>query len=275
MSFTKSKIASFRKVVLQHARTYGRDDLPWRMTTDPYRIFISEVMLQQTQVDRVRPYYVAWMRQFPSVQTLATASLAEVVRAWQGLGYNRRAKMVHKAAQAVVQQYKGVFPTSVHELEALPGIGSYTANAIMAFAYNAEKVICIETNIRTAVIHYFFPRTKVVSDAQIRTILIAAVPKGKSRVWYAALMDYGAHLKRNGVQVNSKTKGYTKQSVFRGSDREARGAILRFLRHTPQTKQKIIAILGDDRAAQVEKQLEKLVAEGFIEYRARRFELAR
>lgn len=275
MSSTKSKIASFRRVVWKYAREHGRYDLPWRKSIDPYRIFISEVMLQQTQVDRVRPYFTAWLKQFPTVRALANAPLSEVLGAWQGLGYNRRAKMVHLAAKAVVHKHKGLFPKSVQQLEALPGIGSYTANAIMAFAHNAEGVICIETNIRTAVIHHFFPKKSIVDDAQIRSVLIHALPRGESRAWYAALMDYGAYLKRSGVKLNQKTKGYAKQSVFKGSDREARGAILRFLHKGPHTKQKIRSILGDDRTQQVEAQLKKLVTEGFVVCDSRRCQLAR
>lgn len=252
----------FRKIVWAHHKKEGRHNLPWRKTYNPYRILVSEVMLQQTQVERVIPYYQEWMKKFPTVRALGEASLADVLKSWQGLGYNRRGKALWEAAKLVTMS-GGVFPTSPEGLEKLPGVGPYTARAVMAFAHNAD-VIFIETNIRTAVTHHFFPTKKIVDDKAILKILEAAYPKGKAREWYAALMDYGAHLKRSGVKLNSKAKGYTKQSKFSGSDREARGAILKELVKKPATKFRLTGLLGDDRKEQVERQLQKLRKEGMV-----------
>ncbi|MDB5195607.1 MAG: A/G-specific adenine glycosylase [Parcubacteria group bacterium] len=251
----------FRNIVWKYYKEHGRHDLPWRKTTDPYRILVSEVMLQQTQVERVKPYYAAWLKQFPTVSSLAKAPLGEVLKAWQGLGYNRRGKMLHEAAKAIVKH--GGFPKTAEELQKLPGIGPYTARAVMAFAHNAD-VVFIETNIRTAVTHHFFPRKNAVADAEILAILAKAHPKGKSREWYAALMDYGAHLKRTGVRLNAKAKGYTKQKAFTGSDRQARGAIVKELAKGTATKPRLLGLLGDDRKDQLALQLTKLEKEGMV-----------
>lgn len=258
----------FRTLVWAHYRKHGRHDLPWRKTTDPYRILVSEVMLQQTQVERVRPYYDAWLAKFPTLKALAAAPLADVLRAWQGLGYNRRAKMLHEAAKAAGKR----LPTDIASLEALPGIGPYTARAVAAFATN-QDVIFIETNIRTAVIHHFFPKKKAVSDREVSAVLEKAFPKGRAREWYAALMDYGSFLKRSGVKLNSRSTQYVKQKTFSGSDRQARGAILRELTKGGTTKARLVGLLGDDRTAQLATQLARLEAEGLVARRGARYGL--
>lgn len=255
---------TFRKLVWAFYKKQGRHDLPWRATQDPYRILVSEVMLQQTQVERVRPYYAAWLKRFPTIKALAQAPLGDVLRAWQGLGYNRRAKMLHEAAKVVVQEYGGKLPTDPDLLVLLPGIGPYTARAVAAFATNAD-VVFIETNLRTVVLHHFFPKQAKVADAEILSILEAAYPKGRSREWYAALMDYGAHLKRSGVKLNTKSTQYAKQTAFNGSARQARGAILKELAKAGTTKARLIGLLGDARKEQMEAQLVKLQAEGFVQ----------
>lgn len=254
----------FRSLVWKRYRTAGRHDLPWRQTIDPYRILVSEVMLQQTQVERVIPYYGNFLRKFPTIRALAKAPLGEVLIAWQGLGYNRRAKMLHEAAEEVVENYKGKFPEAIEELEKLRGVGHYTARAVAAFAYNVDAVF-IETNIRTAVTHHFFPKKKLVDDKEILHVLEKTLPKGKSREWHAALMDYGSFLKSSGIRINSKSKTYTKQSVFKGSDREARGAILKTLAKGPQTKAHLLKLLENSRREQLELQLQKLLSESIIE----------
>jgi A/G-specific adenine glycosylase len=233
-------------------------------------------MLQQTQVERVVPYYERFLNKFPTVQSLAKAPLGEVLVLWQGLGYNRRAKMLHAAAKEVVAGHRGKFPKSAAELESLPGIGPYTARAVSAFAYN-QPVVFIETNLRTVVTHHFFADKEQVSDADILEILAQAFPKPTpekgSREWYAALMDYGAYLKRSGVRINSKSKTYTKQSKFAGSDREARGAILKELAKGPQPKARLIGLLGIDRRPQLEIQLQKLLAENLLEKYSAKYRL--
>jgi len=205
-------------------------------------------MLQQTQVERVIPFYRSFIKKFPTAKKLAAAPLSDVLKVWQGLGYNRRAKMLWEAAQVFPRFDLATRSNLVEKLEKLPGVGPYTARAVAAFAFN-QDVIFVETNIRTAVIHHFFADANTkkvvraekrrgmiyhtplqkVSDKEIEKILEEALPRGKSREWYSALMDYGAHLKRSGVKLNAKSKHYAKQSKFEGSLRQVRGAILRAL----------------------------------------------
>lgn len=262
----------FRSRVLAYWKKAGRHDLPWRKTTDVYRVLVSEVMLQQTQVERVIPYYHTFLKKFPTVRVLANASLSEVLKAWQGLGYNRRARMLHEAAKVVVTTYNGRMPHDSVCLMTLPGVGPYTAGAVAAFSSNEDSII-IETNIRTAVLHHFFPYTEQVSDAEIRSVLEKVYPVGRAREWYAALMDYGAMLKRRGVKRNAQAKGYAKQKAFKGSSREARGAILRALLDGSKTKAGLVKIFGSDRHVQVEAQLMKLCSEGMVEKMGARFSL--
>lgn len=254
----------FRNLVYAWYEKEGRTHLPWRKTRDPYRILVSEIMLQQTQVERVIPFYESFLESFPDVKALASAPLSRVLQKWQGLGYNRRAKMLHEAAKVAVREHKGKIPKDVFALESLPGIGHYTARAIAAFSWN-QDVVFVETNLRTAVIHHFFSTKEGVRDAEVLAILEKALPKGEARNWYAALMDYGSYLKRSGVRINAKSASYTKQAAFRGSGREARGAILRALARKPEKETYLIGILGPDREEQVKEQLQKLLKEGLVE----------
>jgi len=263
---------SFRSAVWEYYKKYGRHSLPWRKTRDPYKILVSEVMLQQTQVERVIPYYEDFIRTFPDVGTLAKAPLAKVLVAWQGLGYNRRAKMLHEAAKAVVKQHGGKFPKSATELEELPGVGPYTARAVAAFAYNTHDIL-IETNIRTAAMQHFFPRKKTVSDKEIERTLKAAAPIDKAREWNWALMDYGAALKRAGVKTNARVKGYAKQAKFDGSFRQARGAVLRSLAVGPMPSKKLTMLLGREREEQMKGALASLTKEGLIVLKKGKFGL--
>lgn len=185
-------------------------------------------MLQQTQVSRVVPKYKSFLTQFPTFEALANAPLLEVLKEWQGLGYNRRAKFLHQTAKTVVNEHKGKFPRSSEAMEALPGIGPYTARAIAAFAFNTPEVF-IETNIRTVFTHHYFADANKVSDKELLPLIERDLKKSKMepREFYAALMDYGSHLKANGVRINNKSKHYTKQSKFEGSNRQRRGIALR------------------------------------------------
>lgn len=230
-------------------------------------------MLQQTQVDRVIPFYDAFLKEFPSIRTLASAPLARVLICWQGLGYNRRAKMLHETAKIVLSQYAGKMPKTVEALEQLPGIGHYTARAVAAFAYN-ENVIFVETNLRTAVMHHFFCNEEKVSDKDALIVLEKSFRKGTARTWYSALMDYGAFLKRSGVRINAKSTTYTKQSKFVGSSREVRGTVLKTLANGQQTETCLLGILGSDRTEQVRLQLKNLLSEGLIEKKRTKYQLA-
>jgi len=268
--------------------------LPWRNTSDPYKILVSEVMLQQTQVERVLPFYKNFLKEFPNAKALAKAPLSKVLKAWQGLGYNRRARYLQLSAQAAVKQYKGRFPKKVSALEELPGIGPYTARAVAAFAHNSPEVL-IETNIRTVFLYFCYrkpPKNVLqgkderelystskhfsgVSDAEILSLVAEALKKTKlePREFYAALMDYGAYLKKKGIKLNKQSKHYVKQSKFEGSARQLRGAILRELLKKPQTKAELRKNLSHS-AGEVERELERLGKEGMLKKDKRRFGLA-
>lgn len=267
-----AKIRAFRSAVWKFYTAQGRHALPWRQTRDPYKILVSEVMLQQTQVERVIAYYEGFMKAFPTTDALSKAALSEVLAEWQGLGYNRRAKNLHAAAKAITEQ--GRFPKAIEDIEALPGVGAYTARAVAAFAHNHDSVF-VETNIRTVVMHHFFPGASKVDDAQIKEVLEKAHPKGKAREWYSALMDYGSFLKRSGVKLNPRVKGYKKQSTFKGSKREARGALLKALVKGPRDSKFLVEILGPSRRAQVKEMLASLTHEGMIELSKGKFRLPR
>lgn len=262
--------AKFRALVWRFYKKEGRHDLPWRTTSDPYKILVSEIMLQQTQVERVIPLYKNFLKKFPTAKKLANAPLAEVLSSWQGLGYNRRAKMLHAAAKEVVAHG---FPKDILGFEELPGVGPYTARAVAAFAYN-EDVTVIETNIRTVIIQHFFREEEKVSDKEIEQILLRVLPKGRAREWYSALMDYGAHLKRTGISHNARSVTHTKQSKFSGSLREARGAILRALAGSSASLTLLVGLLGASRRTQMQSALRALLVEGLVEKRGGRYVLA-
>lgn len=256
-------------MVWAYYKKYGRHTLPWRKTKDAYRILVSEVMLQQTQVERVVPFYKKFIQQFPTARALARAPLSEVLKSWQGLGYNRRAKLLRAAATELrdisFSSYRNklIYTTAVRKLEELPGVGPYTARAIAAFAFN-QDVIFIETNIRTAITHHFFWRRSRVKDIEVLKVLKQLLPKGRSREWYAALMDYGAYLKRSGVSLNARSAHYTKQSKFSGSLREARGVLLRSLASGDASRTRLGNLLGVTRRAQMHTALNALCAEELV-----------
>ena len=219
-------------------------DLPWRNTRDPYGIWISEVMLQQTQVPRVLARWGAWLDRFPSVQALAQAPVADVLEEWQGMGYNRRALALKGAAEAIVAEYDGEIPQDARRLCALPGIGPATAQGIRSFAFDLPGVY-LETNVRTVFLHHFFPDVPGVPDRELVPLIQAACPAGEDaagdlfaiaqdendtpRSWYYALLDYGAHLKKTVPNPSRRSSSYTRQSAFEGSRRQKRAHIVRML----------------------------------------------
>lgn len=244
---------------------YGRNqrELPWRVphsdsSFDPYEIMVSELMLQQTQVARVVPKYHQFLQEFPTAEVLADSDLGEVLRVWQGLGYNRRAKFLWLAAKEI--QVKKIFPSSVRELVALPGIGTNTAGAILAYAYN-QPALFVETNVRTAYIHHFFPNKNDVSDKEIIRLLDQTMDRELPRQFYWALMDYGSHLKATVGNLNKASKHYTKQSKFNGSRRQLRGQIIRTLGKRNYTLGELHTVIPDERLAEV---LHELVAEDMV-----------
>lgn len=221
----RKKLAELRKTIKVFARTHTRS-FPWRQTTDPYRILVSELMLQQTQTVRVVPKYEAFLKAFPTAKKLASASLSEVLTLWQGLGYNRRARFLQESARVIAEQGS---PKTIEDFEALPGVGHYTARAVCAFAYNTYSLF-FETNIRTVLIHHFFEGQNKVSDKELVLYLEALIDKKEARFWYTALMDYGAHLKT--VQKSTghrQSTSYQKQKPLKGSVREVRGQIIKLL----------------------------------------------
>ncbi len=246
----------------QHKRV-----LPWRDDPSLYKVLVSEFMLQQTQVERAVPKFQEFMQKFPNIERLATASLGEVLAAWQGLGYNRRAKFLHETAKEIVQ--KGHFPTTAAELTTLPGVGKNTAGAILAYAYN-QPVVYVETNIRTVYFHHYFQDRTDVSDAEVLTVVERTLDRKHPREWFWALMDYGTYLKSQGYGRNMVSKHYTKQAAFRGSVRELRGAIIRELSKQGLDLDILRQTIPDERLAAV---LEKLVQEGLVVQNGNRYAL--
>lgn len=216
---------AFRTLVWKRGLEQYRD-LPWRRTQDPYAIWLSEVMLQQTQVSRVDGRWQRWLERFPSVESLANAQQADVLEEWQGMGYNRRALSLMRAARSIV--HAGYFPTELRELIALPGIGPATAAGIRAFAFNLPGVY-LETNVRTVFLHELFPSRKGVPDKAIAPLVEAACPQDDARGWYYALLDYGAWLKHTFPNPSRRSSTHVRQKSFEGSHRQKRAEVVRIL----------------------------------------------
>ena len=245
---------------------YLRRDFPWRNTTDPYHILVSEIMLQQTQVSRVQTKFPLFISRFPNFKRLAQASVKDILHVWQGMGYNRRALYLKKTANIIVTKYKGELPDNPEVLDTFPGIGKATASSIAAFAFNKPAVF-IETNIRRVFLHLFFEdgRSKI-DDREILPLIKQTLDKKNPRKWYEALMDYWAHLGKTIDNPNKKSKHYTAQSPFDGSDRQVRGEILKILLKKPQTGKHITAILKK-KNQRVKYILQNMMKEGLIEYK--------
>lgn len=260
-----AKEKKFTETVWKHYDVLGRHDLPWRKTRDPYRILVSEIMLQQTQASRVEPKYKDFLKRFPTARKLAVAPLRDVLVAWQGLGYNRRAKAMQSAAITVVREHNTRWPRTYEGLLALPGVGPYTAGAVLAFAFN-EAVPVLETNIRTVYIHHFFKYKVDVSDAELMLLVEKTLDHDKPRDWYYALMDYGSFLKRTVGNLNERSKSYVRQSTFKGSDRQIRGAIIRLLSGNEKalTRKSMHKKLSQFEDLRIDAQLERLQVEGLL-----------
>jgi len=261
-ALSRERIAEFRAAILDSYRGNPRN-FPWRETTDPYEILVSEIMLQQTQTERVVPKYLAWLSRFPDARTLAEAPFSRVLEAWIGLGYNRRARFLQETCRIVCETLGGVFPSDPDELDALPGIGPYTARAISTFAFGLPNVF-IETNIRSVFIFFFFADRESVSDAEILAHIEATLPPDDPRTWYYALMDYGAALKKTVQNPGRKSSHYTKQSPFEGSLRQARGAAIRVLGTLRAATADELAETGRVDGERMARALEALVGEGLV-----------
>jgi A/G-specific adenine glycosylase len=253
----------FLEVLWEYYDKAGRGELPWRQpepdgTFDPYKILVSEFMLQQTQVSRVIPKFQAFLSEFPTTQQLSEASLAAVLRQWSGLGYNRRAQYLHAAAKYIKEL--GYFPKSEAELRFCKGIGENTARAILCYAFNQPQVF-IETNVRTVYLHHYFKDSQLVPDTSLWPIIERTLDTTKPREFYWALMDYGTYLKQTVGNVARASGSYKKQSVFTGSRRKIRGEVVAMLAQNSCTKQELQSRITDDR---LESVLNDLLAEGLI-----------
>lgn len=278
-----SSVQEFQSMILDFYRQEGRS-FPWRETRDPYEILVSELMLQQTQTERVVPKYLNWLQEFPSAQALAQAPFSQVLAAWSGLGYNRRAGYLQEACRQVVEDLGGVFPSSARELEKLRGVGPYTARAVATFAFNKPEVF-IETNIRSVYLFLFFSRDNFpsgqegghkeadeashpvkVADSSLMPLIEVTLYHEDPRSWYYALMDYGARLKKSTANPNRRSLHYSRQSKFQGSLRQARGAIVKSLAQTQGNILSLKEIEGESgiELYRLESAAESLVAEGMI-----------
>jgi A/G-specific adenine glycosylase len=256
-------VAAFRKKVYAHYHEHGRHDLPWRQVHDPYTVLVSEVMLQQTQVARVIPHFEEWMERFPTPDALAAAPLEAVLRTWQGLGYNRRAVALVRAAEAIVSEHAGEVPVDRGELLALPGVGPATAAGVRAFAFG-EPGLYLETNVRAVILHEFFADAECVPDTALLPLLEQTLDRDDPRSWYWALLDYGAHLKRTLPNPSRRSRHHTRQSPFEGSHRQLRARLLRAVMELPgSAADELAAGFGED-PMRVGQALAELEAEGFL-----------
>ncbi len=252
--------------------------LPWRDTRDPWHVLVSEVMLQQTGVNRVLPKWSMFISQFPTVLECSQAPLGDVLRLWQGLGYPRRAKNLQAAAQVVVEQHNGAVPSTLDGLLALPGIGPYTARAVLAFAFEEDAAV-VDTNI-ARVLARFHGQTLKAREAQ--KLADEWVPQGEAWLWNQALMDLGATICRpqplcdecplqedcawggQGVDPSVGSAGVSvAQAKFEGSDRQARGRLIKALGEFPVLLVAIAEVM--DRPIDIAQRLvHNLLDEGLV-----------
>jgi len=261
-----NKIQRFQQKVFSFYQRYGRK-LPWRNTTDPYRILVSELMLQQTQVLRVIPYYEQWIARWPTLVALASASRADVLKVWMGLGYNTRAVYLHKAVQKIVAKYDGDVIAAMKQHQEIPGVGRYTAQAVQIFSTNAD-LVTVDTNIRRIFIAEFH-LSEDLSTRKLWEVAEQCLPLGRSREWHNALMDYGAlqqTAKKTGIRPTSQ------QSQFDGSDRQLRAAILRLLLRGPCLFDTIHDVVGGEQM-RLRKILGKMVDEELLVLQNKRYQV--
>lgn len=224
---TPHVIRIFQETIYEYYYAHGRT-FSWRDTHNPYHILVSEIMLQQTSTQRVQEKYDTFIAHYPNFATLANASLPDILKHWQGLGYNRRALYLKKIAEIISTEHKGALPRDKKTLQTFPGIGPYTAAAICAFAFN-QPTILLETNIQSVYIYFFFDRQKNITDSDLHPLIKKTLDIQNPREWYYALMDYGAMIKKAQGNPSKKSAHYTKQKPFIDSNRQLRGLILRIL----------------------------------------------
>jgi A/G-specific adenine glycosylase len=270
---SRDQVRRFRDTIYGYYRVHKRE-MPWRQTYNPFRILVSEFMLQQTQVERVMGKYGDFLAKFPDFESLAGAPWPEVLAVWQGLGYNRRALSLKRLAQSVMEDWGGALPTTIEDLRSLPGIGPATAGAVLAFAFE-QPVVFIETNIRRVFLHFFFADQESVTDREILPLVAETLDRQRVRDWYYALMDYGAKLKGDFPNPNRRSAHYARQSPFNGSNRKVRGQILKTLLGEPVSSVEELAQTMGISQARTEAALEQLLAEGFVIRSGERLCLAR
>ncbi len=258
----KTDIVKFRNLIHSYFRDHGRD-LPWRKDFNPYHIFVSEIMLQQTQVDRVRGKFERFVEHFPDFHSLRAATMNSIYPLWQGLGYNRRALALKQAADIIVEQFEGVLPDAPEILVKLPGIGPATAASMCAFAYN-RPVVFLETNIRTVLIYHFFQNQAAVAEAELLIAAKLTLDTKNPRNWYSALMDYGTMLKKEIGNLSVKSSVFKKQSAFKGSRRELRGGILKFINKNGAADRTDLAGILDRKPQEIDTALNLLIKEGMV-----------
>jgi A/G-specific adenine glycosylase len=255
-----------------HAR--HRRDFSWRNSITPYRVFVSEYMLQQTQTVRVVDKFREFIRRFPSFTSLANASEVDILRIWSGLGYNRRGLYLHKSARIIVDEHRGRVPRDRDALLALPGTGEGTAAAIRVFAFNIPDVI-IETNVRTVYRKVFFPERSDIPDSEIALLVQETMDTGNPREWFYGVVDYGVFLKQNGYRINHVFRGYRPQSRFQGSRREVRGAVIRMLlEQKMMSRRKVYKVIESEFGRSKDDALSicsQLLKEGLIQRRNQYF----
>lgn len=262
---------NFQELLWQKARELYRP-MPWREDTRPYYVLVSELMLQQTQVDRVIPKFEAFTERFPDVESLAKAPLSDVLVLWNGLGYNRRAKYLHDAAKKIMTDFNGKFPETKEALLSLPGVGPGTAGALMAYAFN-QPIVFIETNVRSVYFYHFFEDGNKVSDGELSKYVAETLDQEHPREFYWAIMDYGTWLKKNKLGGISQSAHYKKQSALKGSLREMRGNIVRHLSNGDTPVERLNEHFGqDDRFT---KALDGLVRDGLVSRTNERFHLTK
>jgi A/G-specific adenine glycosylase len=254
------EIKKFKKIIWDYYKKNKRS-FPWRKTKDPYKILVSEIMLQQTQAPRVVPKYLSFIKKFPTTKALAKAQLGDVLREWQGLGYNRRGMYLKRTAEKIEKDFGGKFPKDFKMLCSLPGIGPATAGDILAFSWNIPVVV-IETNIRSVFIHFFFQDKEKVADKEINPLIEKTLDKKNPREWYWALFDYGAYLKAT-QNPSQKSSHHIKQSPFKGSHREKRSRILKLLLTKSQTEKDVMIVSGY-KPEKITKILSELQKDGLI-----------
>jgi A/G-specific adenine glycosylase len=241
----------------------NRRDLPWRNTDDPYRILVSEMMLQQTQVKRVLEIYPGFIERFPDFAALYAAPVKDLLSGWQGLGYNRRALALKKTASRIIDEWNGILPDDEKILCSLPGIGKATAAAVQAFAFKKPSLL-IETNIRRVFIHCYFLDRPLVSDREILPLIKETLDHENPRDWYYALMDYGSYLGKTRENPNRRSRQYRIQSPFEGSNRQVRGRILSYLITNGNTLKTELCEELDLPSCRINPVVDSLIAEGFI-----------